>query len=155
MDIEVRPQELRMQENLVIPQLDGPPTVPSRNWGETLENIRIGQNYPCDGTYLQRMTTSNRRDYLGDSSEDNRSFRSRGYPNQIGRLLDEGRYPDRDRRPPRRRRSQDDGRPPNGQGGPLMIEDQPMIEDPLMEMEDSQDALIEEDHQDLEDLLDQ
>ena len=107
------------------------------------------------------MTTSNRRDYLGDSSEDNRSYRSRRYPNQRGRLLDEGRYPDRDRRPPRRRRSQDDGRPPNGHGGPpdgggpLMMEDPPMMEDPLMEMEDPQDALIEEDHQDLEDLLDQ
>ena len=38
---------------------------------------------------------------------------------------------------------------------PLMVEDPPMMEDPLMEMEDPQDALIEEDHQDLEDLLDQ
>ena len=34
-------------------------------------------------------------------------------------------------------------------------EDQLMEEDHLMEMEDSQDALIEEDPQDLEDLLDQ
>ena len=31
LDVEVRLQELRMQENLVIPQLDGPPTIPSRN----------------------------------------------------------------------------------------------------------------------------
>ena len=31
LDIEVRPQELRTQENLVIPQLDGLPTIPSRN----------------------------------------------------------------------------------------------------------------------------
>ena len=30
-----------------------------------------------------------------------------------------------------------------------------MMDDPLMEMEDPQDALIDEDHQDLEDLLDQ
>ena len=85
LNIEVRPQELRMQENLVIPQLDGLPTIPSRNQGKTFENIRIGQNYPHDGTYLQRMTTSNRREYLGDSSEDNMSYRSRSYPNQRGR----------------------------------------------------------------------
>ena len=104
LNMELRPQELRMQENLVIPQLDGLPTIPSRCRGEALENIRIEQNYPHDGTCLQRMTTSNRREYLGDSSEDNRSYRSRWYPNQRGRPPDEGRYPDRDRRPPRRRR---------------------------------------------------
>ena len=38
---------------------------------------------------------------------------------------------------------------------PLMVEDPPMMEDPLMEMEDPQDAPVNEDHQDLEDLLDQ
>ena len=38
---------------------------------------------------------------------------------------------------------------------PLMVEDPPMMDDPLMEMEDPQDTLIDEDHQDLEDLLDQ
>ena len=154
LNIEVRPQELRMQENLVIPQLDGLPTIPGRNQGETLENIRTGQNYPHDGTYLQRMTTSNKREYLGDSSGDNRSYRSKRYPNQRGRPPDEGRYPDRDRRPPRRRRSQDDGRPLMEEN-PLMVQDPLMMEDPLMEMEDPKDALIEEDHQDLEDLLDQ
>ena len=39
------------------------------------ENVRIGQNYPCKGTCLQGTSTSNRRDYLEDSSEDNRSYR--------------------------------------------------------------------------------
>ena len=38
---------------------------------------------------------------------------------------------------------------------PLMVQDPLMMEDPLMEMEDPQDTLIDEDHQDLEDLLDQ
>ena len=38
---------------------------------------------------------------------------------------------------------------------PLMEEDPLMMEDPLMEMEDPQDTLVDEDHQDLEDLLDQ
>ena len=98
------------------------------------ENIRIGQDYPRDGTYLQGTSTSNRREYLGDSSDDNRSYR--------GRPPDEGRYPNRDRRPQRRGRSQDDGRPPSGHGGPpdgggpLDGGGPPMMEDPLMEMED-------------------
>ena len=38
---------------------------------------------------------------------------------------------------------------------PLMVEDPLMMEDPLMEMEDPQDAPVDEDHQGLEDLLDQ
>ena len=120
------------------------------------DNVRIGQNYPHDGTYLQGVSTSNRREYLGDSSDDNRSYRGQRYPNERGRPPDEGRYPNRDGRPPRRGRSQDNGRPPNGLmeetpggGGP------PMMEDPLMEMEDPQDTPVDEDHQDLEDLLDQ
>ena len=119
------------------------------------ENIRIGQDYPHDGTYLQGTSTSNRREYLGDSSDDNRSYRGQRYPNQRGRLPDEGRYPNRDRRPPRRGRSQDDGRPPNGHRGPPDGGGPPMMEDPLMEMEDPQDAPMDKDHQDLEDLLDQ
>ena len=102
------PQEPGMQENLAIPQLDGMSTIPSRNREGMSENIRIGQDYPCDGTYLQGTSTSNRREYLGDSSDDNRSYRGQRYPNQRGRLPDKGRYPNRDRRPPRRGRSQDD-----------------------------------------------
>ena len=113
-----RPQEPGIQENSDIPQLDGPPSIPSRNQGRMIENIRIGQDYPHDGTYLQGPPTSNRREYLADSSDDNRSYRSQRYPNQRGRLPDKGRYPNRDRRPPRRGRSQDDGRPPNRHRGP-------------------------------------
>ena len=71
-----RPQEPGMQENLVIPQLDGPPSIPSRNLREMLVIIRIGQEYPRDGTYFQGTSESNRREYLGDSSEDNQSYRS-------------------------------------------------------------------------------
>ena len=68
---------------------------------------------------------------------------------------DEGRYPNRDRRPPRRGGSQDNGRLPDRHGGPLMEEGPLTMEGHLMGMEDHQDALIEEDPQDLEDLLDQ
>ena len=113
-----RPQEPRMQENSAIPQLDGPSTIPRRNQGGMSENIRIGQDYPRDGTYLQGTSTSNRREYPGDSSDDNWSYRGQRYPNPRGRPTDEGRYPNRDRRPPRRGRSQDDGRPPDGHRGP-------------------------------------
>ena len=122
-------------------------------------NVRVEQDCPHDGAYLQGTSTSNRREYPGDSSNDNWSYRSERYLNQRGRLPDEGGYPNRERRPPRRGRLQDDGGPPDGVGppdgggpsdggGPLMVED------PLMEMEDPQDALMDEDHQDLEDLLD-
>ena len=38
---------------------------------------------------------------------------------------------------------------------PMNTEDPLMMEDPLMETEDPQDALVDKDHQDLEDLLDQ
>ena len=91
--------------------------------------IRIGQDYPRDGAYFQGTSASNRREYPGDSSDDNQSYRNQRYPNQRGRPPDEERYPNRDRRPPRRERSQDDGRPANEHGGPpdgggpLMVED--------------------------------
>ena len=41
-----------------------------------LEIIRIGQDYPRDGTYFQGTSASNGREYLGDSSDDNCSYRS-------------------------------------------------------------------------------
>ena len=157
----VRSQEPGMQENLAIPQVDGLPSIPSRNRRVMPDNVRIGQNYQHDGTYLQGVSTSNRREYLGDSSDDNGSYRGQKYPNERGRLLDEERYPNRDGTPPRKGRSQDNGIPPDGHrgppdgGGPSDGGGPPMIEGPLMETEDPQDALIEEDHQDLEDLLDQ
>ena len=88
-----------------------------------LEIIRIGQDYPHDGTYFQGTSASYRREYLGDSSDDNWSYRSQRYPNQRGRSPDEERYPNRDRRPPRRGRSQDDGRPLMDMEDPLMVED--------------------------------
>ena len=39
------------------------------------DNVGIGQNYPHDGTYLQGVSTSNRREYPEDSSDDNKSYR--------------------------------------------------------------------------------
>ena len=110
---------------MAIPQVDGLPSIPSRNQMIMPDNVRIGQNYPLDGTYLQGVSTSNRREYLGDSSDDNRSYRGQRHPNERGRPPDEGRYPNRDGRPPRRGRSQDNGRPPIDKEDPLMEEDPP------------------------------
>ena len=45
------------------------PSIPNRNQGGMSENIRTGQDYPCDGTYLQGTSPSNRREYPGDSSD--------------------------------------------------------------------------------------
>ena len=152
----MRTQDTGIQENATILQLDGPLSIPIRDRRRLLENIRIEQGYPQDGTYLQGTSVLCRREYLGDSSDDNRPYRDcrppeRGrYPNWNGRLPDRGRYPDRDRRPPRRggypgRGPPDCERPPYG-GGP------PDGGGPLMEMEDS---LVDKDHQVLKDLPDQ
>ena len=125
------------------------------------ENMNIGQHYPCEGIYPQGMSASNRRDYPDDSRDDNRSYRSQRFPNERGQPPDEGRYPNRDRRPPRRGGSQDDGRPPNGHGGhsgggrPPDGGGPPDDGGPPAENGRSQDIVIEEDPQELEDLLDQ
>ena len=101
----VRSQEPSMQENLAIPQVDGLSYIPSKNWRVMPNNVRIGQNYPHAGTYLQGVSTLNRREYPGDSSHDNRSYIGQRHPSERGRLPDEGRYPNRDGRPPRTGRS--------------------------------------------------
>ena len=61
----VRTQELGLQEILVIPPVDRSTSIPSRDRRVISENVRIGQNYPCEGTCLQGTSTSNRRDYPG------------------------------------------------------------------------------------------
>ena len=146
-------QEIGLQEIPVIPALER--LTSSRDRRMISENVRKGKNYPCEGPCLPGTSTSNRRDYLEDSSDDNRSYRGQQYPNERGRPPDEGRYPNRDRRPPRRGGSQDNGRPPDRHGGSPDGGGPMMMEGHLIEMEDHQDALIEEDPQDLEDLLDQ
>ena len=141
--LHVRTQDTGIQEDATILQLDGPVSIPIRGRGRLVENIRIEQEYPCDGTYLPGTSVSCRREYLGDSSDDNRSHRGwrppeRGrYPNQNGRPPDRGRYPDRDRRPPRRGGypgggPPDDGGPPDGgpsDGGTPQDKDHQVLKD--------------------------
>ena len=71
----IRTQDTGIQENSTILQLDGPVSIPIRDRRRVLENIRIGQEYPQEGTYLQGTSVSCRREYPGDSSDDNRSYR--------------------------------------------------------------------------------
>ena len=92
-----RTHDTGMQE--MIPQLDGPVSVPSRTRRRMSENTRIEQES------FQRTITSHRREYPGDSSDDTHSDRrthedqrppERGrYQGQNGRLLDRRSYQDR------------------------------------------------------------
>ena len=120
------------------------------------ENARIEQES------FQRITTSHRREYLGESSDDACSDRT--YGDQ--RPLEEGRCHGQHGRPHNRRRYEDGGYsgrwysnrgggPPDG-GGPLMIEDPLMVEDPQI-MEDPlvmEGPLMMEDPQEMEGILD-
>ena len=69
----VRTQEIDVPENLVIPPVER--LTLSRDRRMISENVKIRQKYPCEGTCLPGTSTSNRRDYPEDSSEDNRSYR--------------------------------------------------------------------------------
>ena len=85
----VRIQEIDLQEIPVIPTVER--LMSSRDRRMISENTRIEQNYPCEGTCLQGTSTSDRRDYLEDSSEDNRSYRGQQHPNERTRPPNEGR----------------------------------------------------------------
>ena len=61
------------------------------------DNMNTEQHHSHEGIYPQGMSKSNRRNYPDDSSDDNRSYRGQRYPNEGGRLPDEGRYPNRER----------------------------------------------------------
>ena len=108
-DSQLGSSGVRGQEVSVLLQVDGPVSAPMRGnvRGRILENARIMEwEYSQDGTYLPETSVSCRREYLGNSSNANRSYRGwrppeRGrHPNQNGRPPDRGRYPDRNRRPP-------------------------------------------------------
>ena len=116
--------------------------------------------------YLQGGSISQRREYPGESSDDENVNRrpykdrrppargrypsqsgmppdQRGYPTRNGRPLRRGGYPERGPPdgggPPNVDGGPPGGGPPNGDGGPLMVKD------PL-EMEDLLDPPVDEDH---------
>ena len=97
------------------------------------ENISSMQYHPHEGIHPQRTSTANRRDSPDDSSDDNRSLRGRGYPNERGRPPEKERYSNNDRRPPRRGGLPNNGRTPDRYGGGPPSEGGTLMEeDPLM-----------------------
>ena len=138
------------------------------------ENISNMQNHSHEGIHPHRTSTSNRRHSPDDSIDDSRSHRGRGYPSERGRPPEKERYLNSDRRPPRRERLPSNGRPPDRYGGGPPNGGRPSdgggpphgggLPDGGGPPDDGgppngnggpQDALIEEDLQDLEDLEDQ
>ena len=83
-----------------IPQLDGPVSVPSRHRRRMSGNTRFEQ------VYLQRTSTSCKREYSGESSDDTHSDR-RTYGDR--RSPERGRYQGQNGRPPDRRSYWDRG----------------------------------------------
>ena len=69
----VKTQEIGLQEIPVIPPVER--ATSSRNRRMISGDIEKGQNYPHEGIYPQGTSISNRRDYLDDSSDDNRLYR--------------------------------------------------------------------------------
>ena len=67
----VRTQKIDLPEILVISPVERLTSIRDRRM--ISENVRIKQNYPCEGTCLQGISTSNRRDYPEDSSVIQRS----------------------------------------------------------------------------------
>ena len=68
----VRTQDINLQEILSIPPMEG---LTTNKGGRILsDNMCMEQHHPCEGIYPQRMSTSNRRNYWDDSSDDNRSY---------------------------------------------------------------------------------
>ena len=67
----VRTQDTGIQGNLMILQLDGPVSVPTRDRRRLLEDIRVTEReYSQGDTYLQGASASQRREYPRDSSDD-------------------------------------------------------------------------------------
>ena len=75
----VRTQNINVQEILSIPPVER--LTLSRDRRIVSKNINIVQHNSCEGIYPQRMSTSNRRDYPDDSSDDNRLLRGQRYSN--------------------------------------------------------------------------
>ena len=99
-DSHVGNSAMGAQEISILPQLDGPVSIPVRGptGGRVLEGTRFTeQGYSQGGTYIQGASISQRREYPNESSEDNNANR-RPYRDQ--RPPERGRYPGQSGRPP-------------------------------------------------------
>ena len=122
-DPRIKSPAMRAQEISIIPQLDGPVSLPTRDpiGRRAQEDSRFaGQEYFQGCTYVQEASIPRRREYPGESSDDDNVNRrtywdwrppKRGrHPNQNGRPPDQRGYPGRG--PPRRGYPNRNGRPP-------------------------------------------
>ena len=88
-DSQLGSLDMRAQEVSVLPQVDGLACLPMRRdvRGRASESTRIMEwEFSQDGMHLPGTSVSHRREYPGDSSDDNRSYRSWRPPER-------GKYP--------------------------------------------------------------
>ena len=98
-DSHTRSPAARAQGMSMIPQLDGPVSLLTRDpiRRGMPENARFeGQEYSQGGTYLQGASISQRREYPGESSDDDNVNRG---PYSDQRPPERGRYPSQSGRP--------------------------------------------------------
>ena len=77
-DSHVGTPAMRAQEISILPQLDGPTSIPAGGptGGRVSEDTRFaGREYSQGGTYIQGASISERREYPEESSEDNNTNR--------------------------------------------------------------------------------
>ena len=95
----VRSPSIHAQEISIVPQLDGPGSLPMRDpiGRRILQVSRLRERESSQGnTYIQRNSTTRSREYREDDSDHDGSRRS----HRRQRLPNEGRYSDQGGRPP-------------------------------------------------------
>ena len=95
----MRSPSMQAQEISIMPQLDGPGSLPMRDpIGRRIQEIsRPAEQESSQGdTYIQRNTTTQGREYREDDSDNDGSRR----PCRSWRPPNEGRYPNQGGRPP-------------------------------------------------------
>ena len=118
----IRSPPVRGQEVSMIPQLDGPGSLPIRDHTRgRMDRFldQVEQDCSQGGTYVQRASTIRRREYPGEGSGSDdyrRLHRDQRPPDRGGHPTGGGRPPDR-------------GEHPNRGGRPL-IEEDTLVEDP-------------------------
>ena len=97
-DSHVGTPAMRAQEISILPQLDGPVSIPMRDptGGRVSEDTRFAGEYSQGGTYIQGASISQRREYPGESSDDHNINRR---PYRDWRPPERGRYPGQSGRP--------------------------------------------------------
>ena len=99
-DSHIRSPSTRAQKISIMPQLDGPASLPRRDpIGRRVQedSSLVGQGYPQGATYVQGASISRRREYPGESSDDDNVNRR---PYRDWRPPERGRHPNQSGRPP-------------------------------------------------------